>query len=592
MIVHDDGLVRLVQGHVLDALRAVPAASVHTVVTSPPYWGLRDYGIPPQVWGGDPACAHKWGKALNIRAAKGNPGNKSGLEGTQTADHSKSAADLGAFCHCGAWRGSLGFEPTPELYVEHLVSVFAQVWRVLREDGTVWLNLGDCYASGAGNVGEHPGGGEQGARWKGEITRVRDDKRGYRGERLVNTSSGNVARRKTQGRGAHTAKNSGKAAPRLAALGPMTQPNRMPIAGLKPKDLVGIPWRVAFALQAWGWWLRSDIVWAKGLSFCPTYAGAVMPESIRDRPTRAHEYLFLLAKAERYFYDQDAVKEPLAPGSVLRILQDGFDAQRGGPKDYGTTGENQNRSARRSLEHLRDRALSMARPDREFKHDEQTRMGNRVFSDPESMTRIAATGRNTRSVWAINPQPFSGAHFATFPEDLVKPCVLVGTSARGACPECGAPWERLSVTTYRNDTTRSGRPAEGNHVKGGERQGVRTFASGVRTRRLDTTTGWWPPCACYDARYPAEFRQARRARKRAQRAAWGDWWRRARARPGRTTWPTVPCVVADPFAGAGTVLFVAKELGRHAIGVELSAGYCRLTIERLRQAVLPFGGSA
>ncbi len=547
MIVHDDGLVRLAQGHVLDALRAVPAASVHTVVTSPPYWGLRDYGIPPQVWGGVSTCAHTWGEEILVdraAAARSHSGS-TGSKDVRTFERGR-----GAWCRCGAWRGSLGLEPTPELYVEHLVSIFAEVWRVLREDGTVWLNLGDCYAGSWSGNSMRPEGGAQ--------------RPGGPGFQPLDA----------------------RYVPRAGAIPP----------GLKPKDLVGIPWRVAFALQAWGWWLRSDIVWAKGLSFCPTYAGAVMPESIRDRPTRAHEYLFLLAKAERYFYDHDAVKEPLAPGSVLRILQDGFDAQRGGPKDYGTTGENQNRSARRSLEHLRDRALSMARPDREFKHDEQTRMGkrsaNRVFSDPESMARIAATGRNTRSVWAINPQPFSGAHFATFPEDLVKPCVLVGTSARGACPECGAPWERLIVTTYRNDTTRSGRPAEGNHVKGGEAQGVRTFASGVRTRRLDTTTGWWPPCACYDARYRAEFRQARRARKRAQRTAWGDWWRRARARPGRTTWPTVPCVVADPFAGAGTVLFVAKELGRHAVGVELSAGYCRLTIERLRQAVLPFGGSA
>ena len=163
---------------------------------------------------------------------------------------------VSAFCRrCGAWQGQLGLEPTPELYVEHMVEVFREVKRVLRDDGTLWMNMGDSYATGAGKVGECPGGGEQGERWKA-------------------------------GRGTHTAENSGR--PRLAAMGPMTQPNRLPLPGLKPKDLVGIPWRLAFALQADGWWLRSDIIWAKPNP---------MPESVTDRPTKAHEYLFLLAKS-------------------------------------------------------------------------------------------------------------------------------------------------------------------------------------------------------------------------------------------------------------------------------------------------------
>jgi hypothetical protein len=173
-------------------------------------------------------------------------------------------ASQGQFCHlCGAWRGSLGLEPTPALYVAHLVEVFREVKRVLREDGVLWVVIGDSYATGGGRVGRCPGGGEQGERW-------------------------------------------GK---RWSGVDDLTQPNRLPIPGLKPKDLCGIPWRVAFALQDDGWFLRSDIIWAKGISFCDTYSGSCMPESVRDRPTKGHEYVFLLSKSARYYYDQEAVRE-------------------------------------------------------------------------------------------------------------------------------------------------------------------------------------------------------------------------------------------------------------------------------------------
>jgi DNA modification methylase len=199
--------VRILVGDCRAVLATLPAESVHCVVTSPPYWGLRSY-----MADGDPLKPYE-----------------------------------------------LGLEPTPDLYVAHLVEVFRALRRVLRADGTCWVNLGDSYATGAGHVGEHPGGGEQGARWRGT-----GSKHDY-------------------------------------GLGPIQQPNRLPIAGLKPKDLVGIPWRVAFALQADGWYLRSEIIWHKPNP---------MPESVQDRPTKAHEQLFLLAKSERYFYDAEAIKEP------------------------------------------------------------------------------------------------------------------------------------------------------------------------------------------------------------------------------------------------------------------------------------------
>ncbi len=211
--------VRILTGDCREELKRLSNESVHCCVTSPPFWGLRDYGVPNSVWGGGGQCQHEWGEQV-VDRSRATPGiARSGL--TANGEHQATAARFekrSSYCRlCSAWLGALGLEPSPELYVEHLVEVFREVRRVLRSDGTLWLNLGDSYATGAGAVGEHPGGGEQGKR------RV--------------------------GRGRHTPENSGKAAPRIAAMGPITQPNRMPIVGLKPKDLVGIPWRVAFALQ-------------------------------------------------------------------------------------------------------------------------------------------------------------------------------------------------------------------------------------------------------------------------------------------------------------------------------------------------------
>lgn len=293
-------------GDCRELLKQLPDACINTCVTSPPYWGLRDYGVD----------------------------------------------------------GQIGLEQTPTEFVTTMVEVFQDVRRVLRDDGTLWLNLGDCYATGAGKVGECPGGGEQGARWRGDVDRPRDDKRGYRGERLANGRGDNPAILRTK----------------TVGVGPMTQPNRMPIHGLKPKDLVGIPWRVAFALQADGWYLRSDIVWSKPNP---------MPESVRDRPTKSHEYVFLLSKSERYYYDFDAIKEPLtAP-------------QASTPEDVA-------------------RAFSRRRA-----AAPEQRQG-----DAEA-TEASDTGRNKRTVWTVATEPTPDAHFATFPRKLITPCILAGCPVGG-----------------------------------------------------------------------------------------------------------------------------------------------------------------
>jgi len=341
-------------GDVRTVLPTLDAVSVQCVITSPPYWGLRDYGIDNQI----------------------------------------------------------GLEPTPDAYVQTLVAVFREVRRVLRDDGTVWLNLGDSFLD---------------------------------------------------------------------------------------KQLTGIPWRVAFALQADGWYLRSDIIWAKGVSFCPAYSGSVMPESVTDRPTSAYEHMFLLTKQARYYYDADAVREGTGLSRVSQSARKQRVAATGGAISGGT-GDT----------------------------------GNDV------------TGRNLRNVWAINPQPFSEAHFATFPMELVEPCIKAGSSQKGQCVACGSPWERV-VGPAAIKSTKS--PAVGSKYSASDQAGSLSGnraayrAAGMEGPPPRQITGWQPSCECHA--------------------------------------DTVPQTVLDPFAGSGTVGCVALKLGREFVGIELNPAYCTMARESI-----------
>jgi len=308
---YSDSHVTIHRSDALTALRTMPDASVHCCVTSPPYWGLRDYGAP----------------------------------------------------------GQLGLEPTPEEYVARLVDVFREVRRVLRDDGTLWLNLGDSYATGAGKVGERPGGGAQGDAWLGSTSSGQDPKR---------------------------------SAPRPR--GPTTQPNRMPLAGLKPKDLVGIPWRVAFALQADGWYLRQDIIWHKPNP---------MPESVTDRPTKAHEYVFLLTKSATYFYDADAIAEPATYAHEAKY-DNGENGHGGGVSHKG-----QGSSTRK-----------FRKTDKQRGHGRRHAGFNDRWDAMEKAEQCSGI-RNRRSVWTIATKPYPEAHFATFPPELPELCIRAG------CPEGG-----------------------------------------------------------------------------------------------------------------------------------------------------------
>lgn len=392
-----DGSVTLYIGDACAMLRDLPANSVDVCVTSPPYWGLRDYGVPMTIWGGDPDCRHAWGNPQRGRRKNLLPSETTVVHRIgSSAVQGKAGCRGGRYCrNCEAWLGCLGLEPTPEQYVANLVAIFREVRRVLKPTGTVWLNLGDSYTSG-GRRTRDPG-----------TNKIRE------------------------------------------ALRDVDRPSLPP--GLKPKDLVGIPWRVAFALQADGWYLRSDIVWAK---LNP------LPESVQDRPTRSHEYLFLLAKRERYFYDSIGTKEPCQSGQsdIRKMLE--------------------------SLPRIGGKHKTLFDP--QAKASAATNIGrHRAVGSP--------FGRNRRSVWLLATAPYRGAHFATFPPALVEPCLRAGSSERGCCPHCGGPWRREVSVSYINP---GGRRTNGPRSlqRRGESPG---FA--VRLERQTQTTGWRPACSCAPA---------------------------------------------------------------------------------------------
>jgi DNA modification methylase len=345
-------MIRTLIGDCRDILPTLPALSVHCVVSSPPYFGLRDYGT--ALWeGGEEGCEHVAVEARRTAWANAVKGpNGAGKNGFSYANMTK---EVGGKCgKCGARRvdRQIGLEETPAAYVETLVAVFREVRRVLRDDGTVWLNLGDSYAGSWGNQGRKDTRGEQ-RPINGPMMQVVDD-----------------------GRYADKGSNTGK----------------IPAgSGLKPKDLMMIPARVALALQADGWFLRSDVIWAKPNP---------MPESVTDRPTSAHEHVFLLTKRPTYFYDADAVREPLSAIALAQI-----EGARAG---------------------LRGIERCKSAPDRGA--------GDLAGGVGASGSRGAAmnpAGRNLRNVWTIASQPFAEAHFAAFPPALVEPCIKAGCPVGG-----------------------------------------------------------------------------------------------------------------------------------------------------------------
>jgi DNA modification methylase len=442
--------VTIYQGDVLAVLPQLERESVHCVVTSPPYWGLRDYGT--ATWeGGKPECDHRE-KEIRFRRNLAEAANAS--DGGSRSQADRADGDLWLpyreVCgKCGARRidSQIGLEPTPEEYIAKMLDVFREVRRVLRDDGTLWLNMGDSYVS----------------------------------------------------------------QPNQRGLDDLTE--------LPAKNLVGMPWRLALALQADGWYLRSDIIWAKPNP---------MPESVTDRPTKSHEYIFLLSKSEHYYYDAEAIKEEAAEPTGGRQRA----ALNGDVRYVGTVGDEYHEG----------------RPGR--------------FSEYQPPSR------NKRSVWTVGTEPFPEAHFATFPQELIKPCILAGCPDK-CCANCGAPWERITELTrsfqgWRTDTA----------VERDDKHGPARLQGGGETYDVrrgpvvhSTTLGWQPTCECF---FQGELAPQEKLHI-AQQKGW--------LRPG---------VVLDPFFGSGTTGQVARQNGCHVIGIELNAEYIEIAARRLSQATLNF----
>lgn len=408
----------IIQGNSLDVLKTLPANHFHCVVTSPPYWNLRDYGV----------------------------------------------------------EGQMGLEPTPELFIANMVALFREVRRVLRDDGTLWINIGDSFAN------DNKWGGQTGGK---HVTALHGNSGVGRGKRIT---------------------------------------------GLKPKDMVGIPWMLAFALRTDGWYLRSEIIWSKK---------SPMPESVKDRPTKAHEQIFLLTKKPRYFYDAIGSQEECTGNAHSR-------------------GHGINLKAKSSGQVPRIKSKQ-----------------NESFI--ASVNEIVSK-RNMRSVWSMSSYPLKQAHFAAFPPELVRRCLSAGTSEGGCCGHCGMLIERV-LSKVRVAT----RPGTNSKVKHCSNWARSDLLKPVFHNAVSHNTPELHPKTKHDLMHelgstpfkPTEFGNRDPQRHVTETKTIG--WQQS----CKCLEPSIePCRVLDPFHGAGTTMKVCERLGLDYTGIELKQSYIDLSLQR------------
>src|SRR6185436_1660681 len=541
----------ILHGEALAMLKTLPDNSVQCAVTSPPYYGLRDYS----------ACSCAQQRHTSESSLEWCRTKVPGASGQSSPTDPRCKKEPDPDCpHCqgtgkipGVAEHQLGLEKTPEEYIAKLVAVFREVRRVLRHDAVLWVNLGDSYSSQPGQRVQSVEGRNDTVGWKQETNR-----------------------------GSH-------------AVGSRSVP------WLKPKDLIEVPWMLAFALRADGWYLRSEIIWHK--KNC-------MPESVTDRPTKAHEQIFLLSKSATYFYDHVAILEPISLSSHARISQDlqqqigTFRANGGGKAKVN--GPNSRMARERTPEGDDGKPNPSSWNTRPKTVAPGTGVKNNESFDAALSMPVAA--RNKRDVWLVGTEPFKGAHFAVFPSELIKPCILAGTSAKGCCAQCGAPWERVVEDGPVLEDWKKASGADQNGEYHGRNQKdyqshLAQPASTVKERILagmteKKTTGWQPTCECH-----GRFVRGKRVVE-SDTSTWNgskfDDGKNEETHPNvgknrqpkeMPCWiyepsiplldhPVAPCTVLDPFLGSGTTAQVALELGRHCIGIELNASYLPLIRQR------------
>lgn len=511
---------QILQGHVIDVLRSMPDECIDCAATSPPYWNLRNYSTEPQIWGGDPGCAHGW-ETERILETRGVDGST--LDGEFDPEANRFDIEWAVCRLCGSWRGHLGLERIPDCfswargeqpcnycYCCHLRSVFSEIRRVLRPHGTLWVNIADSYTSG---------------------------NRKYRdpGQSLCHEAQRGIGRQPTP-------------------------------PGLKNKDLVGAPWSLAFALRADGFYLRNDNLWAKD---------QCMPTSARDRCTVSHEYVFMFSKRESYFYDGFAVREralTAASGNKRRLVAANGERGRlnthmGSSIPWANDGSGRNK---RTVWRMSGQQFNL----------ELCGLCGRVYERSELNTLAASEGVDQKTR-VCRCGRFDGwvSHFAVFPEDLAATAILAGTSEKGCCSDCGAPWRRVverAKLSRPGPTGRNERSGGLTNKEGFDRAGItRREISDWLNENSPRTVAWEPSCTCrgrfIEEKVPAEGGE--------------------NGGTVRVYVPEIPLeahpirrpLVLDCFMGSGTTALVALKAGRDFLGVELNEDYIRIAEHRIAE---------
>ena len=548
---------KIICGDSRDILKMLPDGIIQTVITSMPYYGLRSYDLAQTIWDEDSECDHQWEShhqpprgGINTEC---NMPNTRGSIAMQEMEELRGKGIDSSFCvKCDAWMGTLGLEPSPELYIKHLVAVFKEVWRVLRDDGTVWIVIGDSFWGGKGQSGTRGSGEQESRHDSGQSIN-----RGYQ------TLGGPKETKPTDG--------------------------RHPV--LKAKDLCMIPFRLATGLQEVGWYVRRDIVWAK--KNC-------MPESVTDRPTTSHEYIFLLAKSGkpqfwthrdvqatrtkpapdyRWYDNKDMVELEAVPENWRDVMYEPtpeeyealLDAEQESELELfhvkHSTSDDDIPEVQRYRRHnlwrghdyyydyvaIKEPMAEATRARDEygfsgaFKGQFSGSPGEERFQDGKPIEKpsfFSSSGRNKWSVWHVSTSPYKATHFAVFPPALIEPMILAGSSDK-ACEHCGAAWVRV-VEKEKYAIHGGGGPRHQKYCEDMKISESSSLRTGMVNRSI--TIGFKPSCHCEN-----------------NTGARGS-------------------IILDPFAGSGTTAQESILRGREYIAIEAQSDYIHMIAERVSKA--------